>query len=82
MKKSLLWVLIILIIAVFSLVSCNKTEVIGEVVEEDEEVITDESIEESESDIALKIVELAKSQIGIVKLNGKITGNGPFANLI
>ena len=42
----------------------------------------EEVVEETEPNIALEIVKLAKSQIGIGKLNGKITGNGPFANLI
>ena len=38
-----------------------------------EEVIVDEPVVESEPNIELEIVELAKSQIG------KLTGDGPFA---
>jgi len=76
MKKIFLYLLIISIIAAFTLTGCNKTEVIGEAVEGAEEVTVDESVEESEPDIVLKIVELAKSQIG------KLTGDGPFASLI
>jgi len=76
MKKSLLWVFTISIIAIFTLVSCNQDEVIEEVVKGAEGVIADESVKESEPDIAIEIVELAKSQIG------KLIGDGPFASIV